>query len=118
VTAGKRGPAVAWDRMPGAEAINPLKDPDVSDTQMERRIQGAALLAWSFTGGRGLSDDRRLVHPEVAEVIRTSVVRSPNNVALPLALDAPFSAGPGSFTDSTLPQTAVLVWLRLIPGPR
>jgi hypothetical protein len=43
----------------------------------------------AFTGGRGLTDDRRHVHPDIAEVIRASVVRSLTNPALPLALDAP-----------------------------
>jgi hypothetical protein len=113
VTSEELGHAPTWVPVPGVDVMGALVRADTSETELERRIQAAALLAWSFTGGSGFSDDRRHVHPDVAEVIRASVVRSMANAALPLALDAPsFSAVPGSFSDWSLAETAVLDRLR------
>ena len=113
VTPGDLEPDVAWPPRPGVAVLGPLVEADVSDAELERRAAAAALLAWSFTGGRGFTDDRRHVHPDVAEVICTSVVRSLRNPALPLAPEAPpFSGLPGSFTDWSFGEAAVLDALR------
>ena len=98
-----------WLPIPGVEDIGLLVGLGTPPAELERRIRAATLLAWSFTGGRGFTEDRRHVHPDLAEVIRASVVRSLTNAALPLAPDAPaFSGHPGSFTDWSLTETEVL----------
>jgi hypothetical protein len=122
MTPSGRDHGKAWVPVPGAAVIGPLVAAGTSRRELEQRILAAALLAWSYTGGGGFSDDRRHVHPDVAEVIRASVVRSMTNPALPLALDAPvFSGAPGSFTDWSLAEAAVLDGLRggaSAAGPR
>ena len=77
------------------------------------RIAEATILAQALTAGRGFSADGRRVHPEVADAITASVVRSLENPSLPLSLvGPPLSPRPGTFDSWTEADLVLMARLR------
>ena len=100
--------------VPGApEVARALNGASHPDEVVRVRIAEATTLAQALTAGQGFSADGRRVHPEVADAITASVVRSLDNPSLPLTLvGPPHSPRPGTFDYWTEADLVLMARLR------